>query len=118
MLPNSVTHSSLDLFQKPPVLINFDYANVQKVFPISGFDGPDIELELKTDRNVFLDLQDISLAINVEVSNPTLTEEDDIAAWNPVHMLANNHLHSLFSGCDVLEKQWRNCFPFQWTLCA
>ena len=102
MLPNSVTHSSLDLFQKPPVLVNFDYANVQKVFPTSGYDGPDIEFELKTDRNVFLDLQDISLAINIEISNPTLTTDAQRNAWDPVHMIANNHLHSIFSGCDVL----------------
>ena len=100
MLPNSVTHSSLDIFQKPPVLVNFDYGNMIKIFPVTGYDGPTIEFEIRTERNVCLDLQDICLAVNVEMFLPAGTAQEK-KDYIPDHLLVNNTLHSLFSSCDV-----------------
>jgi len=97
-VPSGATHSSLDLFQKPPVLLNFDYGLVQESYPLTGFDGPTIEFELRTDRNVFLDMQEIALKLCVQLvslpSGEPVDESDKVT-------LVNNALHSLFSNCEV-----------------
>ena len=58
-LPSAATHTSLDLFEKLPVLVNFDNGNVQEVYPISGVDGPSLKFEIRTDRNTFLVLSEV-----------------------------------------------------------
>ena len=44
-VPSAATHSSLDLFQKPSVLVNFDQGTVQETYPLTGLDGPTLEFE-------------------------------------------------------------------------
>ena len=66
-LPSAATHSSLDLFEKNPVLVNFDHGNVQQVYPITGVDGPTLEFEIRTDRNSFLDMSEIYLKMSVTI---------------------------------------------------
>jgi hypothetical protein len=98
LLPNAATHSSLDIFQKPPVLVNFEQGNVQETFPTTGIDAPTIEFELSTDRNVFLDMQEIFLKVALKVFDPKNPE----AEYQPdQHAFVNNTLHSLFSNCEV-----------------
>jgi hypothetical protein len=97
-LPNAATHSSLDLFQKPPVLVNFDHGTWVETFPVTGVDGPTLEFELRNDRNVFLDISEIYLRLEICVKNLRtmikLEKTDNV-------LLKNNILHSLFSDCDV-----------------
>ena len=98
-LPSAATHSSLDLFQKPPVLINFDYGSMQEVHTKSGIDGPTLDFEIQTDRNCFLDMSEVYLRLYVRIVN--LTTGKTIDTTTDKIMLANNSLHSLFDNCEV-----------------
>ena len=40
LLPTEATHSSLDLFEKPPLLVTFENAFTQKIGPSYSPDGP------------------------------------------------------------------------------
>ena len=96
-IPHAATHSSLDIFQKPPILVNFESGNVQEIYPVGSLDGPSIEFNIETDRHVFLDLQNIFLDLSIKVVKGN---QVDLANDDAVYM-ANNMLHSLFSNCDV-----------------
>ena len=63
LLHNEATHSSLDLFEKQPLLITFVNAIDQKVRPICSPYGPMLEFEITGDRNNFADRQKIYLEI-------------------------------------------------------
>ena len=64
MLPTEATHSSLDLFEKPALLVTFDGSFCQKVGPVYRPNGPMLEFEVAGDRNNFIDLQKNSLKLN------------------------------------------------------
>ena len=98
-LPSAATHSSLDLFQKNPVLVNFDHGNVQEVHPVTGVDGPTLEFEIRTDRNSFLDMSEVYLRLAVTIIDLNTLKPVDTTT-QPV-VLTNNALHSLFSNCEV-----------------
>lgn len=98
-IPHAATHSSLDVYEKPSVLVNFDGGFVQEVFPSGSLDGPNLEFILETDRNLYLDLQNIYLDVKVKIiqagSKPLLTADNGKVKF------VNNTLQSLFSNCDV-----------------
>ena len=52
LLPIEATHSSIGLFEKPPLLVTFE-----KIGPSYSPDGPMLEFEVLGDRNNFIDLQ-------------------------------------------------------------
>lgn len=101
-IPHAATHSSLDLFQKPSILVNFENGNVQEVYPTGSLDGPNLEFQFETDRNVFLDMQNIYLDISVQIVKGTggipivytTGTKDEV-------FFVNNIMHSLFSNCEV-----------------
>ena len=64
MLPTEATHSSLDLFEKPALLVTFDDSFCQKVGPVYSPNGPMREFEVAGDKNNFIDLQKIFLESN------------------------------------------------------
>ena len=64
MLPTEEKHSSLDLFEKPALLVTFDGSFCQKVGPPKG---PMLEFEVAGDRNNFIDLQKIFLEIKCKI---------------------------------------------------
>ena len=64
LLPLEATHSSLDLFEKAPLLVTFDYSFEQKIGPAYSPNGPNLEFEVVGDRNNFIDLQKIYLEKN------------------------------------------------------
>ena len=68
LLPNEATHSSLDLFEKQPLLITFENAFDQKIGPVYSPNGPMLEFEITGDRNNFVDLQKIYLEIRCKVT--------------------------------------------------
>ena len=68
LLPAEATHTTLDLFEKQPVLITFDNAFTQKVGPSYSPDGPMLEFEVLGDRNNFIDLQKLLLGIKCKIS--------------------------------------------------
>lgn len=97
-IPHAATHSSLDIFQKPSILVNFDSANVPEIHPVGSYDGPNLEFQIQTDRHVFLDLQNLYLDITVKIvkgnAGTDLEGGDDVC-------FVNNTMHSLFSNCEV-----------------
>ena len=110
MLPSEATHSSLDLFEKPPLLITFDDSFCQKIGPVYSPNGPMLEFEVTGDRNNFIDLQKIFLEIKCKIIQSTgapleydgtsAATKADITKTNSPY-LANNTLHSLFSDCTI-----------------
>ena len=68
LLPAEATHTTIDLFEKQPLLITFDNAFTQKVGPSYSTDGPMLEFEVLGDRNNFIDLQKLLLEIKCKIS--------------------------------------------------
>ena len=107
LLPNEATHSSLNLFEKPALLVTFDGSFCQKLGLVYSPDGPMLEFEVTGDRNNFIDLQKIFLEIKcktVQSSGADLTYDgaattDTARTYAPY--FCNNELHSLFSDCTV-----------------
>ena len=107
MLPTETTHSSLDLFEKPALLLNFGGSFCQKVGPVYSPNGPMREFEVAGDRNNIIDQQKIFLEIKcklVQGSEASLKYDDGAAAEvtkTDAPYFCNNVLHSLFFGCTV-----------------
>ena len=51
LLPTEAIHRSLDLFERPPLLVAFEKAFTQKIGPPFSPDGPMLEFEVLGDRN-------------------------------------------------------------------
>ena len=107
MLPTEATHSSLDLFEKPALLVMFDGKFCQKVGPFYSLNGPMIEFEFAGDKNNFIDLQKIFLEIKckiVEASEADLKYDAGAASVvtkTDAPYFCYNVLHSIFSDCTV-----------------
>ena len=104
VIPSEATHSSLDLFEKPPLLVTFDQSFEQKPGPLYSPSGPSLEFEVVGDRNSFIDLQKIYLEIKCRIQN---VDGNDLRydAGDPANtdaaFFVNNVLHSLFADCTV-----------------
>ena len=46
VIPTEATHSSLDLFEKPPLLVPFDQSFEQKTGPLYSPTGSSLEFEI------------------------------------------------------------------------
>ena len=68
LLPSEATHTSLDLSEKPPLLVTFENAFTQQIGPSFSPDGPVLEFEVLGDRNNFIDLQKIVLEIESKIT--------------------------------------------------
>ena len=104
--PTEATHSSLDLFEKPSLLVTFDGSFCQKLGPVYSPNGPMLEFEVAGDRNNFIDLQKIFLVkCKIVQSSEANLKYDGTAAADVTKTDApyfcNNVLHSLFSDCTV-----------------
>ena len=103
-LPNEATHSSLDLFEKQPLLITFEKAFDQKIGPVYSPNGPMLEFEITGDRNNFVELQKIYLEIRCKVTQSNgadLRYDNTDPTVSDSPFLVNNSLHSLFSDCTL-----------------
>ncbi|XP_075241774.1 uncharacterized protein F54H12.2-like [Convolutriloba macropyga] len=107
MLPAEASHSSLDLFEKPALLVTFDGSFCQKLGLVYSPNGPMLEFEVAGDRNNFIDLQKIFLETKckIEQSSDADSKFDNTAAADVTKTNApyfcNNVLLSLFSDCTV-----------------
>ena len=63
------TNSSLEIFDKVPVLETIISSYTQEVFPSTSLDESSIEFQFETDRILYLDMRDNHLSL-------TLQEED------------------------------------------
>ena len=104
VIPSEATHSSLDLFEKPPLLVTFDQSFEQKTGPLYSPSGSSLEFEVVGDRNNFIDLQKIYLEVKCRIQNADGTDlrytNSDATATDAAYFV-NNVLHSLFADCTV-----------------
>ncbi len=106
ILPLETTHTSLDLFQRQSILINFTNAVVQEHLPISSPNGPTMEFKVTGEQNYFVDMNNAYLHLIVQIKN---TDGSDLrydganldAAHSDLPKFVNNIMHSLFSECDL-----------------
>ena len=107
-IPKPTTHSSLDIFSKPEVLVSFDNSFEQETLPVTA---PVFEFVLTTDRNIYLDLQSVELKLEAKIgkgANGNTNLKTELAGGNTVAKATdrvsfiNNTLHSFFSNCDIL----------------
>ena len=104
LLSNEATHSSLDLFEKQPLLITFENASDKKIGPVYSPNGPMLEFEITGDRNNLVDLQKIYLEIRCKVTQTKgadLRYDNTDPAVSDSQFLVNNSLYSLFSDCNL-----------------
>ena len=104
LLPTEATHSSLDLFEKTPLLVTFENIFTQKIGPSFSPDGPMLEFEVLGYRNNFIDLQQTRLEIVARVvqnNGNVLQTHATEAAQRDTPYLVNNPLLSLFSECTM-----------------
>ena len=106
-MPTEATHSSLDLFEKPALLVKFDGSFCQKLGPVYSPNGPMLEFEVSGNRNNFIDLQKIFLEIKCKIVQSSGADLKYDAgsptdkAKTDAQYFCNNVLHSLFSDCTV-----------------
>ena len=102
--PSEVTQSSLDLFEKPRLLVTFDQSFEQKNGPLYSPSGSSHEFELVGDRNIFIDWQKNYLEIKCRIQNGDGTDLR-YDAGDPANtdsaFFVSNVLHSLFADCTV-----------------
>ena len=104
LLPTEATHSSLDLFERPSLLVAFDGAFEQRIGPVYSPNGPTLEFKVLGDRHNFLDMQHIYLELSCSIhqqNGADLRYSAGTAADSDEPTFINNILHSLFSECDV-----------------
>ena len=104
VIPTEATHTSLDLFEKPPFLVTFDQPFEQKRGPLYSPTGSSLEFEIVGDRINFIDLQKFYLEIRFRVfrnnrNDLRFTTADANNSDTP--HLVNNVLYSLFADCTV-----------------
>ena len=104
VIPSEATHSFLDLFEKPPLLVIFDQSFEQKTGPHYSPSGSSLEFEVVGDRNSFIDFQKIYLKIKCRKQNVDGTDlryDAGDPANTDAEFFVNNVLHSLFADCTV-----------------
>ena len=104
VIPSEATHSSIDLFEKPSLLVTFDQSFEQKIGPLYSPSGSSLEFEVVGDRNNFIDLRKIYLEIEcriLQTDGTDLRYTTGDANASDLLYFANNILHSLFADCTV-----------------
>ena len=104
ILPPEATHSSLDIFERSPLLISFDSSFEQKIGPSYSPNGPTIDFEVVGNRNYFIDLSKIYLELKWRIkklNGNNLVTGDDDEAQNDSPSFVSNILHSFFVDCNV-----------------
>ena len=98
-IANPVTHSALDFFDRPSVLINYEGSFDQEVFPHVGCRGPQLDFFVTAENKNCIDLNRICLAVEICIYQPDGSEKLKPADVDLT--FANNTLHSLFSYVEM-----------------
>ena len=104
VLPVEASHSSLEIFERPPVLNTFNTSFEQRIGSVYAPNGPTLEFEVGGDRFNFIDLQNIYLEVKCRILRPNgdkLEYDAGNAAATDAPFFVNNTLHSLFSECSI-----------------
>ena len=112
-IASPVTHSALDFFEKPSVLINYEGSYDQEVFPHVGCRGPQLDFFITAEAKNLIDLNRILLSLKVGI----YTEDGKTRAKVYEHpvVFSNNTLHTLFSHAELylngkLISHSNNCY--------
>ena len=91
-----MTHSSLDLFDRVPILEPIECSNTPKIYPTNSLNDCSLEFQFESDRNMMIDLQVTFLFLKVTLSKGNVASEaaDDA-------LFVSKTMHSLFSNCKV-----------------
>ena len=104
VIHTKATHRSLDLFEKPPLLVTFDQSFVQKTETFYSPTSSSLEFEIVSDRSHFIDLQKIyremSFGVVQRNGDDLRFTTGDANNIDTAH-LVNNVLHSFFTDCTV-----------------
>ena len=107
------THSALDFFEKPSVLINYEGSYDQEVFPHVRCRGPQLDFFITAEAKSLIDLNRILLSVKVGI----YTEDGETRAKVNEHpiVFSNNTLHTLFSHSELylngkLISHSNNCY--------
>ena len=87
IIPKPASHSSLDIFSKPEVLVSSDNSFEQETLPVTAHDAPVFEFVLPTDRNIYLDLQSVKLKLEAKIgkgANGNTNCETELSGGNTV----------------------------------
>ena len=68
------TNSSLEIFDKVPVLETIISSYTKEIFPSTSLDESSIEFEFETDRNIYLDMRDTHLSLKLQLFEGRLFE--------------------------------------------
>ena len=98
-IANPVTHSALDFFERPSVLVNYEGSFDQEVFPHVGCRGPQLYFFCNRRNKNSIDLNRIYLSLEVCLYQPDGTEK--VKRANVELTFANSTLHSLFSHVEM-----------------
>ena len=99
-IANPVTHTALDFFEKPNVLVNYESGFDQEIYPQVGSRGPTLDFLICGDQRNCIDLNFLQLGLQVAIYTPD--GKDRIKASDASKVVfANNALHSLFSQVEV-----------------
>ena len=98
-IASPVTHSALDFFEQPSVLINYEGSYNQEVFPHVGCRGPQLDFFITAEAKSLIDLNSILLSVKVGI----YTEDGKTRAKVNEHpiVFSNNTLHSLFYHAEL-----------------
>ena len=80
-IANPVTHTALDFFEKPSVLINYESGHDQEVFPQTGPRGPTLDFVISGDQRNCIDMNYIHLAVQAAIYNPDGNEKIKTKRW-------------------------------------
>ena len=83
----AITHSSLDLFDRVPILEPIESSKTQKIYPTKSLKESSLEFQLESDKYMMIDLQETSLFLKVELSegNVALQADDAMFVQNTMH---------------------------------
>ena len=98
-IANPVTHSALDFFDRPSVLINYKGSFDQEVFPHVRCRGPQLDFFVTPENKNCIDVNRICLAVEICIYQADGSEKLKLADVDLI--FANNTLHSLFSHVEM-----------------
>ena len=98
-IANPVTHTALDFFEKPSVLINYENGHDQEVFPQTGPRGPTLDFVISGDQRNCIDMNYIHLAVQAAIYKPNGQEKKTTVTVNLL-FLPTTH----FTACSLKLK--------------
>ena len=102
-IANPVTHTALDFFEKPNVLVNYESGFDQEIYPQVGSRGPTLDFLISGDQRNCIDLNYIQLGIQVSIYTPDGKDRVKASDASKV-VFANNALKSLITGRSIRQR--------------